>query len=65
MAKLTSAILILRNGKSPDWTDQLNSQMNNWTTHYIGWLTTSPIAYLEWTATKCVIGWLLYCTGEG
>lgn len=52
MTKLTSAILILRNGKSPDWTDELNTQMLNWTTSYIGWMTSSPIAYGEWTADK-------------
>jgi len=50
MAKLASGIMILRNGKSSDWTDSLNTQMMNWTTSYIGWMTTSPIAYGEWTA---------------
>lgn len=50
MAKLTSGILILRNGKSPDWTDDLNTQMNNWTTTYLSWLTSSPIAHGEWIA---------------
>jgi len=52
MAKLTSGILILRNGSSPDWTDDLNTQMNNWTTYYIDWIVNSPIAYGEWTADK-------------
>jgi len=52
MAKISSAILILRNGNSSDWTDALNSQMMNWTTSYIGWMTSSPIAYQEWTATN-------------
>ncbi|KZP15847.1 chondroitin AC/alginate lyase [Athelia psychrophila] len=52
MAKITSAILILRGGNSPDWTIVLDTQMSNWTTHYVDWLTTSPIAYLEWTATN-------------
>jgi len=50
MAKITSGILILRNGSSPDWTEELNTQMNNWTTNYINWMTSSPIAYGEWTA---------------
>jgi len=49
MAKITSAILILRNGSSSDWTPELNDQMMNWTTSYVGWMTTSPIAYAEWT----------------
>ena len=52
MAKLTSGILILRNGNSCDWTDDLDTQMVNWTTNYISWIMGSPIAYGEWTATK-------------
>jgi hypothetical protein len=52
MAKLTTGILLLRNGKSTEWTDDLNTQMNNWTTSSIGWMTTSPIAHGEWTAPK-------------
>jgi hypothetical protein len=47
---MTSAVLILRNDKSLDWTDDLNTQMMNWTTNYIGRMTSSPIAYREWTA---------------
>jgi hypothetical protein len=50
MTKIASAIMILRNGSSPDWTSELNTQMNNWTTSYIEWVITSPIAYGEWTA---------------
>jgi len=50
MAKITSAILILRNGKSPDWTCKLDDQMMNWTTSYIDWIMSSPIAYEESTA---------------
>ena len=46
--------MILRNGSSPDWTSQLNTQMNNWTTNYIEWVITSPIAYGEWTADKWI-----------
>jgi len=26
--------------------------MNNWTTNYIAWVTSSPIAYAEWTASN-------------
>ena len=51
-AKLASAIMILRFGGSPDWTWQLNTQMKNWTTNYIEWVVTSPIAYGEWTSEK-------------
>jgi hypothetical protein len=50
MPKITSAILILRGGKSAEWTDELNTQMNNWTTSYLEWMTTSPIAHGEWVA---------------
>jgi len=52
MAKIASGILLLRNGKSSDWTDELDTQMNNWITNYISWVTSSPIAYGEWTALK-------------
>jgi len=52
MAKITSGILILRNGSSPDWTDDLNNQMNNWTSNYINWVVHSPTAYGEWIAPK-------------
>lgn len=62
MAKLTSGILILRNGSSPDWTNELDTQMNNWTTNYIGWVTSSPIAYNEWTADKYVPLGCLWCS---
>jgi len=52
MAKVTSGILILRNGSSPDWTSDLNTQMNNWTSNYINWVVHSPTAYGEWTAAN-------------
>jgi len=48
MPKLTSAVLVLRQAKSPDWTDALDAQMNNWTSTYLEWMTTSPIAKGEW-----------------
>jgi hypothetical protein len=52
MAKITSAILIMRNGSCPDWTSQLDAQMVNWTTNYIAWVNSSPIAQAERTAPK-------------
>ena len=52
MTKITSGILILRAGNSSDWTSDLNAQMTNWTTQYISWLQTSPIALEEKAATK-------------
>ncbi|KAF7982783.1 hypothetical protein HWV62_25687 [Athelia sp. TMB] len=48
MPKLTSAVLVLRQAKSPDWTDALDAQMVNWTSTYLEWMTTSPIAKGEW-----------------
>lgn len=54
MTMVTSTILILREGNSPDWTNDLDTQMNNWTTNYINWLTTSPIATGEQSADKYV-----------
>jgi hypothetical protein len=52
MAKVASGVLILRGGKSPDWTTDFDTQMNNWTTQYTSWLQTSPIALKEGVATK-------------
>lgn len=52
MAMITSGLLILRNAKSPDWTSDLDTKMNNWTTQYIQWLQTSSLAFGEQTATK-------------
>jgi hypothetical protein len=52
MAKVTTGILILRGANSPDWTSDFETQMNNWTTQYITWLQTSPIALEEAAATK-------------
>lgn len=52
MAKISSAILILRKGNSSAWTDTINAGMTNWTTNYIEWMETSPIAHGEWVALK-------------
>ncbi|KIM71448.1 hypothetical protein PILCRDRAFT_830320 [Piloderma croceum F 1598] len=52
MVKVTTGILILRTANSPDWTSDFETQMNNWTTQYITWLQTSPIALEEAAATN-------------
>ena len=52
MTMITSGILMLRNGKNADWTTELDTQMNNWTSSYINWLKTNTLAILEETATK-------------
>ncbi|KAF7978767.1 hypothetical protein HWV62_44802 [Athelia sp. TMB] len=52
MAKLVSGVLILRTGNSSAWTDSLDSQFRNWTTDYIGWVSTSPLAQEEKASTN-------------
>jgi len=61
MAKVTTGILILRTANSPDWTSDFETQMNNWTTQYITWLQTSPIALEEAAATKSVFITVRWC----
>ncbi|KAJ7591610.1 alginate lyase-domain-containing protein [Mycena floridula] len=45
--KIVTGILILRKGQSPDWTDDVNTQMNAWANEYIPWLETNDIALGE------------------
>ncbi|KAJ3574879.1 hypothetical protein NP233_g1459 [Leucocoprinus birnbaumii] len=47
MVKIVSGILILRKGKSPAWTTDLDNNMNAWVTQYISWLETAKIAIEE------------------
>jgi hypothetical protein len=47
MTKIVTGILILRQGRSEDWTAELDEQMNGWCREYIGWLETSPLALDE------------------
>ncbi|KAF9234506.1 alginate lyase-domain-containing protein, partial [Melanogaster broomeanus] len=51
MAKVANAILILRNGNSAFWTQDLDDAMANWCTRFIGWFTSYWIA-LEEAAAK-------------
>lgn len=55
MAKVTTAVLILRKGKSAQWTDDLDSRLISWTNEYINWLETATIAVEESIAPKRVI----------
>jgi len=48
MTKVATGILILRRGSSAAWTNDLNTKMVNWTTHYINWMLTSPISIAEY-----------------
>ena len=52
MAKVTSAILILRKGNSTLWTSALDTQLISWTNEYITWLETAKIAVEESIAPK-------------
>ncbi|KAI9507102.1 chondroitin AC/alginate lyase [Russula earlei] len=47
MTKIVSAVLVLRAGNAPGWTSAIDAGLVNWTTSYIGWLTTSPVALNE------------------
>ncbi|KAI9450085.1 chondroitin AC/alginate lyase [Lactarius psammicola] len=52
MAKVVSAVLVLREGKAPEWTETIDSGLVKWTTTYIGWLTSNKIALEEAAATN-------------
>jgi hypothetical protein len=54
MAKVVAAVLILRGGKAPEWTGAIDSGLVNWTTTYIGWLTSNELALQEAASVKCV-----------
>ncbi|TFK32391.1 alginate lyase-domain-containing protein [Crucibulum laeve] len=47
LTKITSAILMLRNGKSEDWDAATDAQMIAWAKEYITWLETAEIAVEE------------------
>ena len=52
MAKITSAILLLRKGGSTAWTKELDDRMISWTNDYIKWMETADIASEEAIALK-------------
>ena len=52
MAKVVSGVLILRGGKAPGWTSEVDAGLVNWTKEYIPWLTSAPIALKEKAAAK-------------
>jgi hypothetical protein len=55
MAKVTSAILLLRKGGSTAWTKDLDQKMISWSNDYINWLETADIALDEAAANKYVL----------
>ena len=54
MTKVADAVLILRGGNAPEWTEAIDSGLVNWTTSYIGWLTSNELALQEAASAKCV-----------
>lgn len=56
MAKVTTAVLILRKGDSKAWTTDLDNRLIAWTKEYITWLENAEIAIEEKEATKFVFG---------
>ena len=52
MAKVTSAILLLRKGGSTAWTKDLDERMISWSNDYIKWMETAEIALEEAAAAK-------------
>ena len=52
MAKVTSAILLLRKGGSTAWTKDLDERMISWTKEYIKWMETAEFAIDEANAAK-------------
>lgn len=52
MAKIATGILLLRAGKAPEWTSDIDSQFNAWLSKYVVWLTTAKIAIQEKDSLK-------------
>ncbi|KAJ3476475.1 hypothetical protein NLI96_g11133 [Meripilus lineatus] len=47
MAKIAVGILILREGKAPEWTTEVDNGFDAWIKAYIPWLTSAKIALEE------------------
>ncbi|CAE6458960.1 unnamed protein product [Rhizoctonia solani] len=52
MSKLTSGVLLLREGQAPEWNKTMDDGLNAWVKQYLVWLTTSEIALGERNATN-------------
>ena len=46
------SVMILRKGNSPDWTNDMDTQLTNWTTTYLNWMQTNPLGIGELAAAK-------------
>ncbi|KAI0074707.1 chondroitin AC/alginate lyase [Panus rudis PR-1116 ss-1] len=47
MVKILNGVLILRGGKAPEWTSEVDNGLVEWTKEYIPWLQTAKIAIEE------------------
>lgn len=54
MAKIAVGILILREGKAPEWTTEVDNGFDAWIKAYIPWLTSAKIALEEMNSAKYV-----------
>ena len=54
MAKIASALLLLRKGGSTAWTSDLDNKMIAWSREYITWLENSELATDERDSEKLV-----------
>ncbi|KAI0042157.1 chondroitin AC/alginate lyase [Auriscalpium vulgare] len=52
MSMIVSGVLILRIGKAPEWTADIDNQLNAWAWDYMSWLENNPIALKERAATN-------------
>lgn len=54
MAKIAVGVLVLRQGKAPEWTTDIDNGFNAWIKSYIPWLQTAEIAVEEMNSAKYV-----------
>ena len=54
MVKIAVGVLVLRQGKAPEWTTDIDNGFNAWIKSYIPWLQTAEIAVEEMNSAKYV-----------
>ena len=52
MVKVLSGVLILRDGKAAEWTNEVDSGFVTWAEAYIPWLQTNKLAVDERNSLK-------------
>jgi hypothetical protein len=55
MARVGDAVFILHAGNATEWTEAIDSGFVNWTTTYIGWLTSNELGLQEAAVPKYII----------